>query len=245
MVLRTENLRIFPDITKGMTLDDIRFYLISLFGDGIVSGFEANLEGGAIALSPGIAIIDGVVIMHTQPITLPYSTVFDKDVMLVNQFSNTRVQIPEIIENYTGSKPYIILYSINAGSINYLKTRYSLAAKSIKSFGFTWPVDYYNGVVSGGAGDPYHKHMGLYRLQTVVHDNISDNSIIKPPTNVVGSFIHIKSLDVVADSSVRCFIDGSYRVRVYCEKSGAVVSRGTATLTFLCAVYGSSGEQIL
>lgn len=244
MVLRSESLRIFPDITKGFDLNDIRFYLTSLFGDGIVSGFSANLNGGAIMLSPGTAIVDGVIIMYTQPLMLPYSIAYDKDVMLVNKYSDSRVGVPEIIENYTGSNPYIILYSVNAGSISYSKTRYSLAAKSLLSFGLTWPKDNYNNVVSGGSGDLLHKHMGIYRLKTVVMDNVTDNSIVKPPTNVVASFATLKSLSVVDGGMVHCFIDSGYRVRVYCEKSGAVAARGMAIVTFLCAVYGSSGELI-
>ena len=245
MILRSDNLRVFPDITKGFNLDDIRFYLTSLFGDGIVSGFKANLNEGAIILEPGTAIVDGVIIMYTQPITLPYSVAFDKDVMLVAKFSDSRVLIPEIIENYVGSNPYIVLYSVGAGSIGYSKTRYSLASKSPLSFGFTWPVEKYNEVVAGGSGDNSHKHMGIYRLQTIVMDNVQDNTIVKPPTNVVTSFATLKSLNVVDGGTVNCFIDSGYRVRVYCEKSGAVVSRGTAIVTFLCAVYGSSGDQLI
>jgi len=242
MLLKREQLKIFPDINNAFSLENIHFYLVSLFGDGIVSGFDVYEREGSIIVSPGTAIVDGVVIMHTQSITLPYSTSIDKDVMLINKFSDVIVQRPEIVENYVGEKPYIYLYSISGGVIDFSKRKYSLASKNPETFGFLYDTSVYNDVVSGSTinGDQYHNHSGVYNIATEKKDNVADNTIVSPPENTIATFVTPKSIKLIADADLRCYIDSDNRVRTFCTRDGVVVSRGTAMVTFLVATFGTS-----
>jgi len=246
MLLKKEQLKMFPDISNAFSLENLRFYLVSLFGDGIVSGFDVYEREGSVVLTPGTAIVDGVVIMHSRSLTLPYSSSVDKDVMLVNKFSDTIIQRPEIVENYIGEKPYIYLYSVIGGSINFDKRKYSLAAKRLETFGLTEGINKYNEVVSGSSinGDLFHNHSGIYSIQTQIFDNIQDNTILTVPENSVATFVNPKSIKITPNSDLRCYMGDDNRVRAFCTKDGVVTSRGTATVTFLISTFGTSYEGI-
>ena len=243
MLLSTQHLKIFPNATSDVSLNDIRYFMTSMFGDGVIRGFEPSIVNDAIILTPGSAVVDGVIVECTTPITLPYSLSIDKDVVLVNKFSEKYAQSPEIRENYTGENPFVYLYSIMNGNLSYSKRQWSVSSKDPRAFGFSQPAAYYNALIGGGIADLLHKHAGIYRVGVVEYE-LPDNSIIKIPVNAVATFVNISTLKTTSGATVHCYITAEGRVRCYSELNGAVIDRGYAKVRILTATYGSSGEKV-
>ena len=242
MQISRDALEIFPYVTSTMSISDIRLWMISMFGDGVVEGLEPKVTEGRVTISAGTAIVDGVIIHITQPIIMPYSQWVDQDVMLVYAFDAKRPTLPEVTADYNGEKAYIILYSIVGGNISLAKRKYSLASKNPKALGFVEPASKYNDLVTGKIADRHHVHVGIYRL-AVEKGEASDNSILTIPPNAISVNLSIKSIDIPSGGArLHCYLTSDNRVRVYAERNGSIVARGVAEYTIIKAEYGKSGD---
>jgi len=242
MQLDPQHLEIFPYVTTSFSVDQIRLWMVSMFGDGVVEGLEPKLVESRVVISAGTAIVDGVIIHITEPVVMPYSQWTDSDVVLAYSYSSKRPTLPEITTLPVSDKAYIILYSVVSGDIVYDKRAYSLASKNPKALGFASTAANFNKLVNGSSADQLHTHTGIYRI-SAEYGTAGDNTVITLPVNTVSISLSIKSLYIPdGGATIHCYLTSDNRVRVYADKDGAVVSRGEASYVILKAEYGKSDD---
>lgn len=236
MKLRIEHTSVFPS-PAGVSVDDLRENMSSVFGDGIISGFDPNIAGDTVVFTPGRIICDGVVITYTSTITVPKGRA-NKKIYLVYDHSDVN-PIPEIFENYSGDKPRVCILSLTGGEIIPGGRTMSGASKKIEAFGFTKDVSRYNALVDGGLVTNDHHHVGTVITTAVVQD-VDDGDIIEIPRGAIVSIATIKRLGQIQGGISNCYINKNGRVRCFTELDNAVVARGVATVTHIIAKSGST-----
>lgn len=232
----------FPS-SQGVTIDDIREYFTMAYGDGIVDGFDISIVGGNIVISPGIAIVDGVMIKYRKITTLPYSTSVDKDIQLVYNYNPDAISVPEIRENYRGESAYIVLGTIMGGAISLAKRKYVVLSRRIEAFGMIGDPEAFNRLITNSSGDGLHYHSGVYRLGTE-EGYADDQTIISPPDNTLTILVTPHAIEIPDGATLHCFIGPDNRIRIYTEKDGVLLTRGTAKYTIIKKTYGiTSGDR--